>query len=237
MPQSRVRRRSAVDGVRHLPWDPVERPLERRSNNPLIGAQALNPEELLLPVTSRRLMRRSRLPPDPPNALLWVRKAVMPTQKLTSEIITAAIEGFGHQRTRIDQQIAELRALLSGVPVESTAKPEAPTGKRKKFSAAARKRMKEAQQRRWARIKGESEPLAPAKVEPTKPKRKLSAAGRKAIQEALRRRWALKRAESAKVAPKKAIQKKTAKKAGSVKRAVKDKATASTPAVAEAAAQ
>jgi hypothetical protein len=100
---------------------------------------------------------------------MWVRKADMPTQKLTLEIITAAIEGFEHQKTRIDQQIAELRALLSVVPGMSIAKPEAPTGKRKKFSAAARQRMKEAQQRRWARVKGEAGPPAPAKSEPAKP--------------------------------------------------------------------
>ena len=35
----------------------------------------------------------------------------MPT-KLTPEIITAAIEGFKAEKTRIDQQIAELRAML-----------------------------------------------------------------------------------------------------------------------------
>ena len=35
----------------------------------------------------------------------------MPT-KLTPEIITAAIEGFKAEKTRIDQQIAELRAIV-----------------------------------------------------------------------------------------------------------------------------
>ena len=38
----------------------------------------------------------------------------MPTPKLTNEIITAAIEGFESQRRRIDDQIAELRAMLDG---------------------------------------------------------------------------------------------------------------------------
>src|ERR1039458_7664198 len=38
----------------------------------------------------------------------------MPTHKLTPEIITAAIVGFEAQKTRIDDQIAELRAMLSG---------------------------------------------------------------------------------------------------------------------------
>jgi hypothetical protein len=76
----------------------------------------------------------------------------MPT-KLTAEIITAAVLGFEQQKRRIDDQIAELRAMLSGGSTETNATPEAPTGKRKKFSAAARRRMKEAQQRRWAKIR------------------------------------------------------------------------------------
>ena len=35
-------------------------------------------------------------------------------QKLTNEIITAAIAGFEQQKQQIDVQIAELRASLSG---------------------------------------------------------------------------------------------------------------------------
>jgi hypothetical protein len=65
--------------------------------------------------------------------------------KLTNEIITAAIDGFSAQRQRIDDQIVELRALLAGGSNEPAATPEPPTGKRKKFSAAARKRMKDRQ--------------------------------------------------------------------------------------------
>ena len=66
----------------------------------------------------------------------------MPTT-LTPEIITAAIDGFEAQKHRIDTQIAELRAILSPGPAETAATPEAPAPKRKKFSAAARKRMKD----------------------------------------------------------------------------------------------
>src|ERR1039457_3452978 len=85
------------------------------------------------------------------------RTSHMPTN-LTPEIINAAIVGFEQQKLHIDAQIVELRAMLSGGSTESVARPEPPTGKRKKFSAAARQRMKEAQQRRWAKIRGESEP-------------------------------------------------------------------------------
>ena len=111
-----------------------------------------------------------------------VRKADMPQQKLTPEIITAAILGFEEQKRHIDSKIAELRAMLPGGPGETAVAPEAPTSKRRKFSAAARRRMREAQQRRWASIRGESEPTTPATPVAPKPKRKLSAAGRKAIQ-------------------------------------------------------
>ena len=157
-----------------------------------------------------------------------LRKTLMPPQKLTPEIITAAIEGFESQKRRIDGQIAELRAMLPGGSAETAATPEAPTRKPRKFSAAARRRMKEAQQRRWAKVRGESEPSASAVTpEPLKPKRKLSAAGRKAIQEALRKRWALKHAEAAKAQP--ASVKKTARKKAAVKGPAAKASKTSTP--------
>src|SRR5579871_5894863 len=80
----------------------------------------------------------------------------MPVSKLNSTIIEAAIIGFEHQKTQIDSQIAELRAMLNGSTPTVTATPEAPAPKRKKFSAAAIQRMREAQQRRWAKVKGKA---------------------------------------------------------------------------------
>jgi hypothetical protein len=154
-----------------------------------------------------------------------LRKADMPTPKLTAEIINAAIVGFESQKRRIDDQIAELRSLLSGGSTQTAATPEAPTRKRKKFSAAARKRMKEAQQRRWAKIRGESEPQAP---EPPKAKRKLSKAGRAAIVAALKKRWRETKAAAAK--PKRTVAKKTAVKKAAVKAASAKAAKKSTPA-------
>jgi hypothetical protein len=159
-----------------------------------------------------------------------VRKADMPIQRFTPEIITAAILGFEEQKRHIDSKIAELRAMLPGGPGETAATPEAPTPKRRKFSAAARRRMREAQQRRWASIRGESEPSAPATPEAPKPKRKLSAAGRKAIQDAVRRRWAQKRAGAAKSQP--VSTKKTARKKAATKKAAKKPGMTTVPAVA-----
>src|ERR1039458_4492350 len=115
--------------------------------------------------------------------------------KLTNEIITAAIDGFQGQRSKIDSKIAELRALLSGGPTESAASTPVPTTrKRRKMSAAARKRIGDAQRKRWAESKGQSAKVAP---EAAKPKRKLSKAGKAAIVAALKKRWAAKKAEAA----------------------------------------
>jgi hypothetical protein len=148
----------------------------------------------------------------------------MPTLKLTNEIIIFAITGFESQKTRIDVQIAELRAMLDGgTKPTPAAMPEAPTGKRKKFSAAARRRMKEAQQRRWAKIRGESATPAPATPEAPKPKRRLSKAGRAAIVAALKKRWAAKKAAAVKTAP--AVAKRAAPKKAVAKKAPAKTAT------------
>jgi hypothetical protein len=136
----------------------------------------------------------------------------MPTQKLTAEIINAAIEGFESQKRRIDSQIDELRQLLNGGRPETGTTSAAPARKRK-MSAAGRRRIAAAQKARWAKIRWEAEPASSSTApKPTKQKRKLSAAGRKAISEATKRRWALKRAEAQKsqsTVAKKSTAKKT----------------------------
>jgi hypothetical protein len=118
----------------------------------------------------------------------------MPTNKLTPEVINAAILGFEEQKRHIDTQIAELRAVLTGGSTEPVAIPEGPKRKRRKMSAAGRKAIAEAQRKRWA-AKKESSPVVP---EAPKPKRKLSAAGKRAIVAATKKRWARVRAEAAK---------------------------------------
>jgi cell division septum initiation protein DivIVA len=110
-------------------------------------------------------------------------------QKLSNDVIIAAIEGFEAQKRRLNEQIQELRAQLPGGASSSSEPLMNGTGtrKRRRMSAAARKRIAEAQRKRWAAIReksGTSE--APAR----RPRRKLSAAGRKRIIEANRKRWA-----------------------------------------------
>jgi hypothetical protein len=128
----------------------------------------------------------------------------MPTPRLTSEIISAAIDGFEAQKSRIDTQIAELRAMLPGATETTTDSPvpEAPTGKRSKFSAAVRQRMAEGQRLRWAKIKGEAQ--APASAAPeglAKKRKKFSAATRLRMKAAQQLRWAKIKGEAAAVTP------------------------------------
>jgi hypothetical protein len=122
----------------------------------------------------------------------------MPTAKLTNPIIQAAIDGFEAQKHRIDAQIAELRAMLTGSS-ETVAGQTPAKRKRRKLSAAAIKRMSAAQKLRWAKIKGEAS-AAPAKApavkkaKSTKSKGGLTAAGRRALSIAMKKRWAAKKA-------------------------------------------
>jgi hypothetical protein len=110
----------------------------------------------------------------------------MPTRKFTETMVAAAIAGFEEQKRQIDAEIAELRAMgKESGPAESGKAP------RRKLSAASRKKMALAQQKRWAAKKTVSKPEATVAE---KPKRKLSAAGKKRIIEASKKYWAEKRA-------------------------------------------
>jgi hypothetical protein len=119
----------------------------------------------------------------------WNEENQMPT-KLSNEVILAAIDGFESQKKRIDDKIAGLRAMLNGDSGAPAAATEAPARKRRTISAAARRRMKSAQQRRWAAVRGEAGEPAVPKTKTAKPKRRLSEAGRQAIIAAAKRRWA-----------------------------------------------
>jgi hypothetical protein len=75
------------------------------------------------------------------------RKTDLP-MKLKEELIQAAIDGFTAQKLRIDAQIAELRAMLTGSSNGTAATPEATPRKRRKMSAGARRRIALAQKAR-----------------------------------------------------------------------------------------
>jgi cell division septum initiation protein DivIVA len=115
-------------------------------------------------------------------------------KKLTDEIINAAIDGFTAQKAQLSQRIAELRAMLNGGSPQAAAAAEPAPRKRRKFSATARRRMREAQRLRWAKIRGESEGAAYSTTRAIKPKRRISEEGMKRIVAATKRRWRLQRA-------------------------------------------
>jgi len=125
--------------------------------------------------------------------MMWAEDNIaMPT--LNRQIIEAAIYGFEAQKKNLDDQIAELRAMLPGASAKSTAEP-ATRRPRRKMSAAGRKAIAEAQTKRWAAAKGADASAKTALAKTAKkPKRKLSAAGRAAIVAALKKRWAAKKA-------------------------------------------
>ena len=123
----------------------------------------------------------------------------MPTRRFTKAMVAAAILGFEEQKRQIDVSIAELRAMVSdGDSATDEHEPVSPTAQRpkRKMSAATRKAMALAQQKRWAAKKAEAKPEATAAT--AKPKRKLSAAGRKRIIDASKKYWAEKRAAAKK---------------------------------------
>ena len=134
----------------------------------------------------------------------------MPTQKFTQEILAAALIGFEEQKRNINAKIAELRAMLSGGGTEAAAAAERIPRKRK-VSAAARRRMALAQKARQAKSRGASKPPVPVAT----PKRRISKEGMERIIAATKKRWRLKRA-----AEKAALVKKVAAKKVAVKKAV-----------------
>ncbi len=73
-------------------------------------------------------------------------------------LLTAALEGLELQKKRIDEQIAQVRALLGGRRPKTAAAtvPAAKAPRKRQLSEAARKRIAAAQKRRWAEYRKKS---------------------------------------------------------------------------------
>lgn len=78
---------------------------------------------------------------------------------LDQSILVAALEGFEAQLARLEDQIAQVKQLSTGRKVKPvTPTPETPVAdktkrkKRREVSEEGRKRMAEAQKRRWAKV-------------------------------------------------------------------------------------
>ena len=119
---------------------------------------------------------------------------IMPTEQISRELLEAALEGLERKRETLESQIADVRRMLGGRPgVSDSTRAKvsaAPVRRRRRMSAAGRKRIAEAQRKRWAAYRNESASTAQAAQGSRKPKRKLSAAGRAAIIAATKKRWA-----------------------------------------------
>jgi hypothetical protein len=75
------------------------------------------------------------------------------------ELLNAALEGLEQQKTRIEEQITHVRSMLGikkrGRPPKNPAAQESPEPprKRRRMSAAARKRIGDATRKRWAALR------------------------------------------------------------------------------------
>ena len=73
--------------------------------------------------------------------------------KLDTDLLLAALVGYQHQRTEINAKIADIRKKLGGRSAQDGRGGGEVPGpfprKRRKMSAAARKRIGEAQRKRW----------------------------------------------------------------------------------------
>jgi hypothetical protein len=112
----------------------------------------------------------------------WLTSDTLAAMTTDRGLLEAALLGYKQQLTETDAKMAEIRLLLEGAPMPAPAK-------KRKISAAGRRRMAEAQRKRWAAQNSPDGP--PAK------KRHMSAAGRKRIAEAAKKRWAAFRAQRA----------------------------------------
>jgi hypothetical protein len=122
--------------------------------------------------------------------------------KTDYSLLEAALVGYQHQRELLAVKIAEIQRQLGNAP--ATSSEDAP--KKRVMNVAARKRIAQAQRKRWAEFH-KTQGGAPAK------KRMMSAEGRERIAEATRKRWAEFRAAKATAAG------KPGRKAGKAKKA------------------
>jgi hypothetical protein len=134
-----------------------------------------------------------------------------------TDALSGIITRLGEQKAAIERALAALRGV-DGLFMEQEGEPPvaatAPARKRRKFSAATRKKMALAQRARWSGVKGEIEAPPARTPEPVKTKRRISAEGMKRIIAATKKRWRLKRAAAKAALTKKAVAKKaTVKKA------------------------
>jgi hypothetical protein len=106
--------------------------------------------------------------------------------KQDESLLRAALFGYQQKIADIETAMANIRSQLADAGQQTP--PASGPRKRRKFSAAARKKMAASQKLRWKKIKEAAET-----PEPAKPKRTMSASARKRIAAAQRKRWSEKK--------------------------------------------
>ncbi len=113
-----------------------------------------------------------------------------------TDSLNGIINHLERQKTAIERALLALREVddsATAAQDERVTAPESPIHRRRRFSAAFRRKMALAQKARWANVRGQTE-LPPPAAEPPKPKRRISAEGMKRIIAATKKRWRLQRA-------------------------------------------
>jgi hypothetical protein len=73
--------------------------------------------------------------------------------KMNDEILQAALDWLLQEKSRLDLQIAEIKSLLNRAPSSGQRQPAQGGGRRRHMSAEARKRISDAQKKRWSLAK------------------------------------------------------------------------------------
>lgn len=81
----------------------------------------------------------------------------MPRRKkgIDNSVLQAALEGLEVRKKQVEEKIAAVRSML-GSPAKARAALPAVAKPKRRLSAAARKRIAEAQKRRWALVKAKA---------------------------------------------------------------------------------
>ena len=102
--------------------------------------------------------------------------------------LTGVVHHLKAERDRAAKEVQRLDTALAALNGNVQRKQ---TATRRKMSAAGRARIVAAQKARWAKVRGESKPAAPATTKAAKPKRRISPEGLKRIIAATKKRWKL----------------------------------------------
>ena len=112
----------------------------------------------------------------------------MPDQKRLLEL---ALKGLEAERARIDDEIVEVRNQIGSGPTVSSGSTTSLPKKRRKMSAAAKRRISEGMKRRYAEMRKPD--VSALQSKQRRQRGGLTAAGRQILSDKMKARWAAKR--------------------------------------------